>query len=131
MPTLTAAETRKIQAALARRRTQLLEEMRDELERAGRERFAGVVSEVLDSGDASVADMLRSQDVAIVRRLVEELAQVEAAQRRLPNGDFGVCEECGAAIGLQRLLAVPHATRCIACQTQHEKMDAHETTPKP
>lgn len=130
MSTLTAAQKQEIAAALAARRAQLAAEIRSELERSGNEHFADLAGEVTDAGDASVADMLIDHDIAIVQRQVEELTQIEAAQKRVAEADYGDCEECGADIGVQRLLAVPHATRCIGCQGQHEKMYAHESTPK-
>ncbi len=130
MPALTVEQKHQIAAALVARRAQLTEEIRAELERSGHEHFADLAGEVTDAGDASVADMLIDHDIAIVRRQVEELTQVEAAQKRIAGADYGECEECGAEIGLPRLLAVPHAIRCIGCQGQHEKMFAHESTPK-
>lgn len=130
MSNLNAEQKQQISAALAARRTQLAEEIRTELERSGHEHFADLAGEVSDAGDASVADMLIDHDIAIVQRQVEELTQVESAQKRVAEADYGDCEECGADIGLQRLLAVPHAIRCIGCQGQHEKMFAHESTPK-
>ncbi len=130
MPVLTDAQKQQVTSALAARRAQLTEEIRAELERSGHQHFADLAGEVTDAGDASVADMLVDQDIAIVRRQVEELTQIEAAQKRVADADYGECEACGTAIGLPRLLAVPHATRCIGCQSQHEKMYAHENTPK-
>ncbi len=130
MSALTQEQKQLIRAALASRRTQLIEEIRSELVRAGHEHFADLAGEVSDAGDTSVADMLVDKDLAIVRRQVEELTQVEVAQKRLAGDKFGACEECGADIGVQRLLAVPFATRCINCQGQREKTHAHETTPK-
>jgi len=130
MPTLNSEQKQQIQSALAVRRTQLKDEIRVELEASGQQHFADLAGEVADAADASVADLLVDQNIAIVSRQVEELIQVEAAQARLNEVDFGACGECGADIGLPRLLAVPHATRCIACQGQHEKQFAHESTPK-
>jgi RNA polymerase-binding protein DksA len=130
MTALTAVQKQQITEVLAARSAQLMEEIRVELERSGHQHFADLAGEVTDAGDASVADMLIDQDIATVRRQVEELTRVEAAQKRVPDADYGECEECGAEIGLQRLLAVPHATRCIGCQEQREKMYSHESTPK-
>jgi len=130
MSVLSTAEKQQIQTALSQRRSQLVAEIRGELERAGHQHFADLAGEVADAGDASVADALVDQDIAVVRRQVEELTQVEAAQQRAVQAGFGECEECGVAIGLPRLLLVPHATRCVACQEQHDKLHAHEATPK-
>lgn len=130
MSQLTSSQKQQIADALAARKAALCSEIQSELERSGHEHFADLAGEVADAGDASVADMLIDQDIAIVTRQVEELTQVEAAQKHVADEDFGNCAECDAEIGLNRLLVVPQATRCIVCQGQHEKMYAHESTPK-
>jgi DnaK suppressor protein len=130
MSVLSTAEKQQIQTVLSERHAQLVAEIRAELERTGHQHFADLAGEVADAADASVADAMIDQDIAIVRRQVEELTQVEAAQKRVAEADFGECDECGKAIGLQRLLIVPHAVRCVVCQEQHDKMYAHESTPK-
>lgn len=130
MSNLTSSQKQQIADALEHRRNELCAEIRSELERSGHEHFSDLAGEVSDAGDASVADMLIDHDIAVIKRQVEELTQVEQAQNSVNNADFGDCDECGAEIGLPRLLAMPHATRCVTCQGQHEKMYAHESTPK-
>jgi DnaK suppressor protein len=49
-----------------------------------------------------------------------ELDEIDAAQRRLETGLFGVCERCHQAIPLARLRAVPTALRCARCQGRLE-----------
>ena len=49
-----------------------------------------------------------------------ELDEIDAAQRRLETGVFGVCESCHGAIPLARLRAAPTARRCASCQAQVE-----------
>ncbi|MEL6335067.1 MAG: TraR/DksA family transcriptional regulator [Pseudomonadota bacterium] len=44
-----------------------------------------------------------------------EIRQIDAALKRIANGEFGICVNCGAEISEARLLAVPHATRCRRC----------------
>lgn len=50
----------------------------------------------------------------------DELATVLAAQRRLDDGSYGFCAECGEPVSEQRLLAMPQALYCTACQALHE-----------
>lgn len=50
----------------------------------------------------------------------DELATVLAAQRRLDDGSYGFCAECGEPVAEQRLLAMPQALYCTACQALHE-----------
>jgi DnaK suppressor protein len=49
-----------------------------------------------------------------------EMDEIDAAQRRLEAGVFGVCEGCHRAIPLARLRAVPTARRCATCQAREE-----------
>ncbi len=44
-----------------------------------------------------------------------ELVEIDAALLRLAQGRFGLCEECGRALGRQRLLADPTAVLCFSC----------------
>jgi len=130
MNELTAEQGQQIGAKLSARRAELLEEIRGELERSGHEHFQDLAGEVADVGDASVADMLMDLDIAMVKRQVEELLQVEQAQKRFVTATLNTCEQCGEEIGFARLMASPIATRCIGCQEQHERFYGHEETPK-
>ena len=48
------------------------------------------------------------------------IAKIEEALRRLEDGSYGVCEECGENIGTARLKARPVTTLCIACKSAQE-----------
>ena len=48
-----------------------------------------------------------------------EMAQLEKTLARLDSGAYGVCESCGKAIAPKRLEALPHATRCVACEKRN------------
>lgn len=45
----------------------------------------------------------------------EELAEIDAALRRIQTGTYGSCESCGGRIARQRLRAVPQARTCVQC----------------
>ena len=49
------------------------------------------------------------------------LQEVDEALDRIESGSYGVCEECGGAIGLKRLEARPVAKYCVPCKTKLEK----------
>ena len=69
-----------------------------------------------DSARAVMADLLDR----IGGRERHELDEIQAAQARLETGSFGVCENCGSAIHLSRLRAMPWTRHCLACQSQEE-----------
>jgi len=49
-----------------------------------------------------------------------ELDAVDAALKRIENGSYGVCTDCGTDIPAARLHAAPETPRCIACQDKYE-----------
>jgi RNA polymerase-binding protein DksA len=126
---LTHSERNPLQAALERRRTALIEEIRAELERSKNERYVDLAGVVADSAESAVADLLVDLDAAMADRDVRELREVEAALGRIRKGGYGDCIDCGTEIGIPRLTANPAATRCVACQTRLETQFAHGGTP--
>ena len=40
---------------------------------------------------------------------------------KMEDGSYGICEECGDEIPIKRLMAIPDARCCIACQTELEQ----------
>ena len=44
------------------------------------------------------------------------LGEIDKAIRRLADGTYGECEDCGAAIPKGRLETIPYARRCVTCQ---------------
>jgi DnaK suppressor protein len=59
----------------------------------------------------------RSQVSALARQAEHHLAEVDSASKRLDAGTYGICEECAAPIGEERLEARPTARVCIGCAT--------------
>jgi DnaK suppressor protein len=44
-----------------------------------------------------------------------EIHQIKEALKRISEGAYGICAQCGADIDPKRLQALPTATRCISC----------------
>lgn len=49
--------------------------------------------------------------------------KIEAALRRIEEGEYGYCEDTGEPIGLKRLEARPEAALTIAAQEAHERKE--------
>jgi RNA polymerase-binding protein DksA len=45
----------------------------------------------------------------------QEIQQIGEALKRIAEGTYGICAQCGADIDPKRLKALPNATRCISC----------------
>jgi RNA polymerase-binding transcription factor DksA len=118
---LNRREMIELARAIEERRGALLEEIESDVVRARAEPYAEVAGAVRDIGDEAVADLITDVDQAEVARDIDELRELNAAHRRLADGSYGICMDCGADIGVERLRAQPAAARCVACQRRHEK----------
>jgi RNA polymerase-binding transcription factor DksA len=65
-----------------------------------------------DSGQVTAE---RGEVAALVGSLRDTLNDIEDALRKIDEGTYGQCEQCGGAIGEPRLEAMPAARSCIAC----------------
>ena len=79
-------------------------------------------NEGMDESDHAQREISASNHYRLMERKARELRQIERLIQRVSNdGQFGKCEECGDPIPLGRLLIVPEATLCVACQQDLEK----------
>ena len=62
----------------------------------------------------------REKDLALWNNTQEILHRVNDALQRLEEGQYGLCEDCGQEINLERLEAIPYTTLCIHCQQADE-----------
>jgi len=67
--------------------------------------------------------------VSLMDRQSRQVAQIEAALERLGRQDYGICQDCGEFIGLERLRALPFAQRCRPCQSRAELSARRESRP--
>lgn len=125
---LTEKQIQELQGAIEQRRTSLIAELRDDVERVRRDRFEDLAGAAPDPGDESVATLIADLGHADMERDLWELRALEAARARLAEGSYGVCAECGGDIGVERLRANPAAVRCVHCQRVHEKTFAGPST---
>lgn len=92
-----------------------------EATRDASERTAG---EVVDRKEEADAERREQVAISTETRTRDELRSCRAALRRLDDGVYGDCRDCGAAIPLARLMAQPQAERCAHCQAEHERVPA-------
>lgn len=69
-----------------------------------------------DDLDAARALAEVETHASLIEQAENRLQQIDAAFRRLEQGRYGLCEDCGEEIALERLEALPFATRCVDCQ---------------
>jgi DnaK suppressor protein len=62
----------------------------------------------------------------LIQMKAETLNKIEEALRRLEEGTFGYCFECGDEISERRLRALPFALRCKDCEEARELAQQRE-----
>ena len=78
--------------------------------------------EPMDEVDATTRRSAWENMVRMQHRNRMLALEISAALRRIRNGDFGVCVECGDSIGLERLRVHPSTTVCIQCKRRAENV---------
>lgn len=119
---LASPEGRRIEAQLRDRYTEVWTDIRRELDKHGEQRYADLVQGAGDPEDAATADVLVDLNLTEIDRDAQELRAIQDALARLKRGEYGYCQRCGEEIPLARLAAMPHATLCVECQAQIERM---------
>ena len=62
----------------------------------------------------------RELDYTLEENSEHVLSEIDGALRRIADGTYGKCTNCGRQIPEERLEARPYATLCIDCQRQRE-----------
>jgi len=110
----------------------MLEDRLYELKRDvhGRMRDARIDSfnerQVIDQGETSELDIQGELEFALIQMKAETLNKIDAALRRLDEGTYGTCFECGSEIAATRLRALPFAVRCKDCEEIRELAEQRE-----
>ena len=66
--------------------------------------------------DRNFALRMRDRESKLIRK-------IKNALKRVDDGTFGICEECGCEISARRLEARPVTTLCIACKEEQERKE--------
>lgn len=79
------------------------------------ERDPEEIERATEQWDAQVLSRLSDSDA-------QALEDIVAALRRIDDGTYGMCTDCGEWIGKARLQALPTATTCIECSRDAERI---------
>lgn len=106
----------------------LLTEKRDEIVKKAKQTLEEDMTldsnDLPDEMDLASSEYLQSFTFRLRGREKVFLDKIEKALRKIEEGSFGTCEECGEEISVKRLEARPETTLCIRCkedQERHEK----------
>lgn len=125
MSTYSEKELQQVRDALQQQRQALMEQIQSGLSESEQHQFAAVLGRSAgDSSDEALATSLADLASARLDLDVRQWRALDAAAERISHPDFGICQDCGAAIPVARLVANPAAVRCVACQETHDRTHA-------
>lgn len=81
--------------------------LKDEIDVIGSE------DEIDDLEDMASLDSDNIHHAALLKQQQHELDEVIHALSKIKTGNYGICEESGEQIPLERLRAIPHTRYCI------------------
>lgn len=92
-------------------------------DRIVREDFGVCADDRYDEIDQAQTDIEQSMRMRLRNREMLYIKKVDEALKRIEEGNFGECDECGEDIELRRLEARPTATLCVGCKEEQERKE--------
>lgn len=92
----------------------------------GRDAVSNLTEDRQQEADAIDVASSESEREFVLRLAGRErlmLRKLKKAMERMDEGEYGMCESCGAEITFKRLMVRPVATLCIDCKTQAEQLE--------
>jgi RNA polymerase-binding transcription factor len=110
----------ELKGILEERRREIMSEVQGRMRDVRAEGANGAVQGVLDAAESSELDIQDEIEFALIQMKAETLNKIDEALRRLEEGTYGYCFECGDEISEKRLRALPFAVRCKDCEEARE-----------
>ena len=130
-PESDVARKERLKKVLIQRREDIVKESKSEIRKYVSGENKQLVETVMDDGDLSVVDLAEDINLKQLSTHRETLLKIDTALRKLSEGTYGVCDECGDEISEERLKILPFAIFCRDCQEEREtkeKMEKEEGT---
>ncbi|SFR41139.1 transcriptional regulator, TraR/DksA family [Yoonia tamlensis] len=117
-PFMNERQTEYFRRKLLNWKAELVEDTRDTV--AG---MKDQTRNIPDVADRASEETDRSLELRTRDRQRKLVAKIDAALRRIDEGEYGYCEITGEAISLKRLDARPIATMSLEAQERHERRE--------
>ncbi|MBD3309116.1 RNA polymerase-binding protein DksA [candidate division KSB3 bacterium] len=101
-------------------RQMLIEQKRDILQKI-RSKKEDLTNQGGDFIDIATDSLEHELNYIFEEREREKLQNIDNALKRIKEGNYGECEDCGEDIDVERLLALPFTRLCLDCKSKQER----------
>jgi RNA polymerase-binding protein DksA len=116
---------RKYKKLLLKRGEELIEQIQqlgnESLNKSLKEVSGDLSSYMIHMADVATDSYNRDFSLDLVTNEQKKLYRISKALKRIEEGTYGFCQECGKKISDKRLNAVPYAELCLEHQRKKEK----------
>jgi len=113
----------RLRKILLSKRDEVLKEAKEEIGKFIRGENKEIIETALDDGDWSIVDVAEDLNLRKLTLHKQTLNKIEEALRKIDEGTYGICEDCGAEIPEERLKVIPFAIYCVDCMETREKLE--------
>lgn len=113
---LNTTQMNELRALLLARRAELLVQMEQNRE--------NLIPPTQDEGAVLQRNVAREVDQALTDIDATDIARIDNALKRMDEGSYGECGECGCTIPFERLKIEPQTQHCAACKSRWENQQA-------
>lgn len=105
---------------LLEEKRRLWNELREEVFKRLGEDYHSQFETSMDIEDVALIDLIEEVGLSIAEIKKDRLTLIEEALRKIEDGRYGICEECGGEIDESRLSVTPFAIYCVRCKSAKE-----------
>ncbi len=113
---LTTAQVSELRTLLLSRRAELQSQMEQNRE--------NLMPPSQDEGAVLQRNVAREVDQTLTDIDATDLVRIDNALKRMDEGSYGECDECGCTIPFERLKIEPQTQHCVACKSRWESQQA-------
>lgn len=120
MPEKNHNRQKMLKKFLLDRKMKMWNDLRDEFFRKLGNEYNSQFDNPHDIEELALIDMIEDMGIAVADLKRQELEQMDVALRKIDEGTYGTCEECGEGIEEERLKMIPFAEFCVKCKSDKE-----------
>ncbi|HEB76478.1 MAG TPA: TraR/DksA family transcriptional regulator [Nitrospirae bacterium] len=117
----------RLRKLLIAKRQDIIKEAKNEIGKFIRGENKQLAETALDDGDWSVVDLAEDLNLRKLTVHKQTLNKIDEALRKLNEGTYGICEDCGSEISEERLKIIPFAIYCVDCMGKREEIEKLES----